>query len=147
MSKLHLVFGGRVKDPRGLDFVDLSSIDIVGISDFVSFLANTESYRRDLRRAEYGDERDPEVRKVLEAISPLRNAGRIRAPLLVVHGKNDPRVPIGEAEQIVAKVRGTGAPVWSLFADNEGHGFARKANADYLFYSMVTFIERFLLPE
>lgn len=122
-------------------------IDIVGISDFASFLQNTESYRRDLRRAEYGDERDPEVRKVLDAISPLRNAGRILAPLFVVHGRNDPRVPIGEAEQIVARVRANGTPVWSLFADNEGHGFARKANADYLFYSTVTFIERFLLPE
>ncbi len=120
-------------------------IDVVGISDFVSFLNNTESYRRDLRRVEYGDERDPAVRAVLEQMSPLKNAGKIRAPLLVVHGKNDPRVPVSEAEQIVQQVRASGTPVWYLMADNEGHGFARKANADYYFYSMVAFIERFLL--
>lgn len=120
-------------------------IDVVGISDFVSFLGNTESYRRDLRRVEYGDERDPAVRAVLDQISPLANAGKIRAPLLVVHGKNDPRVPVGEAEQIVQKVRANGTPVWYLVADNEGHGFARKTNADYYFYAMVAFIERYLL--
>ena len=120
-------------------------IDVVGISDFVSFLGNTESYRRDLRRVEYGDERDPAVRAVLDKISPLANAGKIRAPLLVVHGKNDPRVPVSEAKQIVQKVRANGTPVWYLEADNEGHGFARKANADYYFYSMVAFIERHLL--
>ena len=120
-------------------------IDVVGISDFISFLNNTESYRRDLRRVEYGDERDPAVRAVLEKISPLANAGRIRAPLLVVHGKNDPRVPVGEARQIVQQVRANGTPVWYLEADNEGHGFARKANADYYFYTVVAFIERFLL--
>jgi len=120
-------------------------IDVVGISDFVSFLGNTESYRRDLRRVEYGDERDPAVRSVLEQISPLANAGKIRAPLLVVHGKNDPRVPVSEAKQIVQKVRANAVPVWYLEADNEGHGFARKINADYYFYSMVAFIERYLL--
>ena len=120
-------------------------IDVVGISDFVSFLNNTESYRRDLRRVEYGDERDPAVRAVLDQISPLANAGKIRAPLLVVHGKNDPRVPVGEAKQIVQKVRANGTPVWYLEADNEGHGFARKVNADFYFYSMVAFIERYLL--
>jgi dipeptidyl aminopeptidase/acylaminoacyl peptidase len=120
-------------------------IDVVGISDFVSFLGNTESYRRDLRRVEYGDERDPVVRAVLDQISPLANAGKIRAPLLVVHGKNDPRVPVSEAKQIVQKVRANGTPVWYLEADNEGHGFARKANADFYFYSMVAFIERYLL--
>ena len=120
-------------------------IDVVGISDFVSFLNNTESYRRDLRRVEYGDERDPAVRAVLDQISPLANAGKIRAPLLVVHGKNDPRVPVSEAKQIVQKVRANGTPVWYLEADNEGHGFARKANADFYFYSMVAFIERYLL--
>ena len=115
-----------------------------GHFDFISFLNNTESYRRDLRRVEYGDERDPAVREVLEKISPLANAARIRAPLLVVHGKNDPRVPVGEARQIVQQVRASGTPVWYLEADNEGHGFARKVNADY-YYTVVAFIERFLL--
>ena len=120
------------------------SIDVVGISNFVTFLQNTESYRRDLRRVEYGDERDPAMRDFLQGISPLTHAQRIRRPLLVVQGKNDPRVPVTEAEQIVAKVRANGTPVWYVLADNEGHGFARKENADYQFYAMVMFLRQVL---
>jgi len=121
------------------------AIDIVGIANFVSFLENTESYRRDLRRVEYGDERDPAMREFLTRISPSNNADRIRAPLFVVQGRNDPRVPYTEAEQIVAAARRNGVPVWYLLADNEGHGFARKANADFLFYAMIAFIRERLL--
>jgi len=117
------------------------AIDVVGIANFVSFLENTESYRRDLRRAEYGDERDPAMRALLTRISPVTNAGRIKAPLFVVQGRNDPRVPYTEAEQIVAAARRNGVPVWYLLADNEGHGFARKANVDFLFYAMIAFID------
>ena len=106
----------------------------------MTFLENTESYRRDLRRVEYGDERDPAMRAFLTRISPVNNASRITAPLLVVHGRNDPRVPYTEAEQIVAAARKNGVPVWYLLADNEGHGFARKENVDYLFYAMIEFI-------
>ena len=84
------------------------SIDVVGIANFVSFLENTESYRRDLRRVEYGDERDPAMRAFLTRISPVNNATRIRQPLLVVHGRNDPRVPYTEAEQIVETARKNG---------------------------------------
>ena len=120
------------------------SIDVVGISNFVSFLENTESYRRDLRRVEYGDERDPLMRAFLLGISPLTHAARISRPLLVVQGKNDPRVPFTEAEQIVAQVRGNGTPVWYVRAENEGHGFARKENADYQFYLTVMFLRRVL---
>ena len=120
------------------------SIDVVGISNFVSFLENTESYRRDLRRAEYGDERDPAMREFLQRISPLTQASRITRPLLVVQGLNDPRVPVTEAEQIVAQVRASGTPVWYLRADNEGHGFARKENADYQFYATVLFLRQVL---
>ncbi len=120
------------------------AIDIVGISNFVTFLQNTESYRRDLRRVEYGDERDPAMRAFLERISPLTHAQRITRPLFVVQGRNDPRVPYTEAEQIVAKARANGTPVWYLRAENEGHGFARKENADYLFYATVLFLERTL---
>ena len=112
------------------------SIDVVGISNFVSFLQNTESYRRDLRRVEYGDERDPAMRAFLL---------RIAKPLFVVQGRNDPRVPYTEAEQIVAKVRMNGTPVWYLRAENEGHGFARKDNADFQFYAMVLFMRETLL--
>ena len=121
------------------------SIDVVGIANFVSFLERTESYRRDLRRVEYGDERDPKMRAFLEKISPLASAAKIKKPLFVVHGRNDPRVPIFEAEQIITKAREKGTTVWSLIADDEGHGFARKPNADYYFYAMVLFLERYLL--
>ena len=117
------------------------AIDVVGIANFVSFLENTESYRRDLRRVEYGDERDPAMRAMLTKISPVTNAGKIKAPLFVVQGRNDPRVPYTEAEQIVAAARRNGVPVWYLLADNEGHGFARKANVDFLFYAMIAFID------
>jgi dipeptidyl aminopeptidase/acylaminoacyl peptidase len=121
------------------------SVDDVGISHFVTFLQNTESYRRDLRRAEYGDERDPAMRAFLDRISPLSNAGKIRKPLFVVQGLNDPRVPYTEAEQIVAQVRANGTPVWYLRAENEGHGFQRKENADWRFYAFVRFAEQVLL--
>ncbi|HJV63898.1 MAG TPA: prolyl oligopeptidase family serine peptidase, partial [Albitalea sp.] len=121
------------------------NIDVVGISNFVSFLQNTESYRRDLRRVEYGDERDPAMRAFLQKISPLTNAGNIVKPLFVVQGRNDPRVPFTEAEQIVAKARENRTPVWYLRAENEGHGFARKANADYQFYATILFLQQTLL--
>ena len=120
------------------------AIDVVGISNFLTFLKNTESYRRDLRRVEYGDERDPVMRAHLEKISPLTNAGRIRKPLFVVQGKNDPRVPVTEAEQVVAKVRANGSPVWYLRGENEGHGFARRENADFQFYATVLFLQQTL---
>ena len=120
------------------------SIDVVGISNFLTFLKNTESYRRDLRRVEYGDERDPQMRAHLEKISPLTNAAKIRKPLFVVQGRNDPRVPVTEAEQIVTKVRANRAPVWYLRAENEGHGFARKENADFQFYATVLFMRQTL---
>jgi len=121
------------------------AIDVVGISHFVTFLNNTESYRRDLRRVEYGDERDPAMRAHLEKISPLTNAGQIRKPLFVIQGKNDPRVPYTEAEQIVAKVREAGTPVWYLRADNEGHGFQKKENQDFQFYATVLFMQQTVL--
>ena len=121
------------------------AIDAVGIANFVSFLENTESYRRDLRRVEYGNERDPAMRAFLTRISPVTNAHKIKAPLFVAHGKNDPRVPYTEAQQIVDIAQRNGAPVWYLLADNEGHGFAKKANADFYFYSMIAFLEKTLL--
>jgi len=121
------------------------AINIVGISNFVTFLERTESYRRDLRRVEYGDERDPKMREFLISISPLTNAAKITKPLFVIHGKNDPRVPLNEAEQIVATVRQNNIPVWYLMAKDEGHGFARKPNVDFQFYSTVKFIQNFLL--
>lgn len=121
------------------------SLDVVGISNFVTFLKNTETYRRDLRRVEYGDERDPKMLEFLTKISPLTNAGKISKPLFVVQGKNDPRVPYTEAEQIVAAARKNNTPVWYLMANDEGHGFGKKNNQDYLFYATVLFIKEHLL--
>src|SRR5690606_27978947 len=91
-----------------------AAVDIVGISNFVTFLENTEDYRRDLRRVEYGDERDPHMRAHLERISPLNNVNRIQVPILVVQGQNDPRVPVTEAQQIVDALRARGTPVWYM---------------------------------
>lgn len=105
-------------------------VDIVGISNFVTFLQNTEGYRRDLRRVEYGDERDPKMRAFQEQIAPLNNAAKITKPLFVIQGANDPRVPRSEAEQIVQRVRSNGGDVWYMLAMDEGHGFAKKANRD-----------------
>ncbi|MFN9366321.1 MAG: S9 family peptidase [Planctomycetota bacterium] len=123
------------------------SLDVVGISHFATFLKNTESYRRDLRRVEYGDERDPVLAEFFEKIAPLNNASRITKPLFVVQGANDPRVPLSEAEQMVAKVRGNGGPVWYLNAKDEGHGFRKKGNADFQFYATVMFVRQHLLDE
>ena len=115
-------------------------IDTVGISNFVTFLSNTQDYRRDLRRVEYGDERDPAMRALLERISPTTNANKIRKPLYVVQGANDPRVPASEAEQIVKTVREQGGDVWYLLAKDEGHGFRKKANRDLATASGALFL-------
>jgi dipeptidyl aminopeptidase/acylaminoacyl peptidase len=123
------------------------SLDVVGISNFTTFLENTESYRRDLRRAEYGDERDPRIRAFFERIAPLNNAGRISKPLFVVQGGNDPRVPRSEAEQMVARVKRNGSPVWYLMATDEGHGFRKKGNVDFQFYATTQFVRKYLLRE
>ena len=106
------------------------AVNHFGIANFVSFLENTEAYRRDLRRAEYGDERDPAMRAVFDEISPIHLTDRMTVPLLVLQGANDPRVPQSESEQIVDAVRAEGRPVWYLLAANEGHGFRKKFNSD-----------------
>ena len=124
-----------------------AGIDVVGISNFVTFLNNTQAYRRDLRRAEYGDEREPGMAEFLQKISPLNSADKITHPLLVVQGKNDPRVPVTESEQVVAKVRKNGGPVWYVVGKNEGHGFAKKPNQDYQQAVQVTFLRRYLLGQ
>jgi len=123
-----------------------AGVDIVGISNFVSFLENTEDYRRAFRRYEYGDERDPEMRAYLERISPLNNVGRITIPLLVVQGRNDPRVPATESEQIVRALLERGQPVWYIEALNEGHGYERRENRRVYEQAAVLFLRQFLLP-
>jgi len=121
------------------------AMDVVGISNFVTFLEKTEAYRRDLRRVEYGDERDPKMRAFQMQIAPVKNADKIRKPLFIVQGKNDPRVPQNEAEQMVATLKKQKTPVWYLLAKDEGHGFAKKKNADFHFYALVAFMQEHLL--
>ncbi len=123
------------------------SLDIVGMSSLVTFLENTEAYRQDLRRVEYGDERIPEMRAFLESIAPLRQAQNITKPLFIVQGRNDPRVPYTEALQMAETVRANNAPVWFLMANDEGHGFAKKSNADFQFYATIKFVQQFLVND
>ncbi len=133
-----------------------AGIDIVGIANFITFLERTSPYRQDLRRAEYGDERDAKMRAVFERINPATNAEKIRSALLVAHGTNDPRVPFFEAQQIAERVRSglasrlpgkpqeTGRDVWTVYANNEGHGFAKKDNRDYLAAVQAMFLREHL---
>ena len=139
----YMVLASLIAEPERIR----CGIDVVGISNFVTFLENTKDYRRDLRRVEYGDERDPAMREHLLAISPTTRAGEIRVPLLVAQGANDPRVPASEAEQIVEAARGGGQPVWYLLAKDEGHGFRKKGNRDYFNHVMILFLEQHLLGE
>ena len=121
------------------------SVDIVGPSNLVTFLEHTSGYRQDLRRVEYGDERDPKMREFLESIAPANKAKNITKPLFVIAGANDPRVPASESAQMVEVVRKNGTPVWWLLAKDEGHGFAKKKNRDYQFYATVEFVKEYLL--
>jgi dipeptidyl aminopeptidase/acylaminoacyl peptidase len=140
-------YGGYMTLACAVEYNDriACALDIVGISHFGTFLKNTESYRRDLRRVEYGDERVAEVAEFFERIAPLNNAKRITKPLFVVQGGNDPRVPLSEADQIVERVKSNGGGVWYLMASDEGHGFRKKNNADFQFYSTILFVKKYLL--
>jgi len=124
-----------------------AAVDVVGISNFNTFLKNTESYRRDLRRVEYGDERDPKMSEFFEQIAPINKAQHIAHPLFVIQGGNDPRVPLSEAERMVERVKQNQKPVWYLMAKDEGHGFAKKSNVDFQFYATVMFVRRYLLDQ
>jgi len=139
-------YGGYMVLASLMEYSDrlAAGIDVVGISSFVTFLSNTADYRRDLRRAEYGDERDPKMRAFMDKISPLNHAARIKAPLFVAQGANDPRVPASEAEQIVTAVRKAGYDVWYMLARNEGHGFRKKSNRDLYTQLSVLFLEKHL---
>ena len=140
-------YGGYMTLASAFHFNDrlCCTVDVVGISNFVSFFERTSPYRRDLRRVEYGDERDPKIREFFEKIAPLHHATEISKPMFIVAGRNDPRVPANEGEQMAAAIRKNGAPVWYLIADDEGHGFAKKKNQDYQFAATVMFVKEFLL--
>ena len=123
------------------------SLPIVGPSNLVTLLEHTEAYRRDLRRVEYGDERDPKIREYLEKTAPLNNSEKIRKPVYAVVGKNDPRVPWTESRQMLDKLKNNGIQTWFLMANDEGHGYAKKKNQDFLFYSTILFVQQFLLGQ
>ena len=139
-------YGGYMVLASAVHFSDRlkGAVDIVGISNFVTFLKNTKSYRRDLRRVEYGDERDPKMYAFLEKISPNRHVDQIKIPLLVVQGQNDPRVPVSEAVQIVEALRSQGQKVWYMNALNEGHGYRKKLNRDLYQSVVVLFLQKVL---
>jgi len=115
-------------------------VDLAGIPDFVSYLTNTAPYAQQQRRAEYGDERDPDMRAFLRRISPLTNAERITRPLLIVHGRNDPQVPLNEAEQMVYRLRNKGGEVWYLQAGDEGHSLRKKPDRDAYYRTFAQFL-------
>jgi dipeptidyl aminopeptidase/acylaminoacyl peptidase len=117
-----------------------AGVDIVGISNFVTFLKNTGAWRRNLRIAEYGDpEKDKEF---LESISPNRNAHLIESPLFIIHGTNDPRVPLGEAEQIAVTLKGLGREAHLMKFDDEGHGLTKLKNRIAGYGAAVEFLMR-----
>jgi dipeptidyl aminopeptidase/acylaminoacyl peptidase len=140
-------YGGHMTLATATRYNDLiaCSVDIVGMSNLVTFLQHTELYRQDLRRVEYGDERDPKMHDFLEGIAPMNHVKDVTKPMFVVAGVNDPRVPKSEADQMVAALKEQGTPVWYLAAKDEGHGFAKKKNADFQFYATVLFVEKYLL--
>jgi dipeptidyl aminopeptidase/acylaminoacyl peptidase len=140
-------YGGFMTLAVATDYNDriCCSVDIVGPSNLVTFLEHTSGYRQDLRRVEYGDERDPKMREFLEQIAPANKARNITKPLFVIAGQNDPRVPASESAQMVAVARKNGAPVWWLLGKDEGHGFGKKKNRDFQFYATVTFVKEYLL--
>jgi dipeptidyl aminopeptidase/acylaminoacyl peptidase len=123
------------------------ALPIVGMSNLVTFLEHTEAYRRDLRRVEYGDERDPQMRAYLEKIAPMNHLDAMHKPIFKVVGKNDPRVPWSESRQILDKLNAQGTPTWFLMANDEGHGYAKKKNQDYLFDAEVMFVKTYLLEQ
>ena len=142
-------YGGYIALASAVHYSDRlrAVIDRLGISNFVTFLENTQDYRREMRRVEYGDERDPEMRAFLESISPLNNVDKIKIPLFIQQGRNDPIVPMSESEQMVTALREQGQIVWYMNALNEGHGYDRKENRDLYRQATFLFLQQYLLGD
>lgn len=140
-------YGGFMTLATAYEYADKirCSVDIVGISDFNTFLKNTEEYRRDLRRVEYGDERIPKMAEFFTKIAPLNNIDKIKKPMFIIQGTNDPRVPVTEAVQMRDKLKAQGKTVWYLEAKNEGHGFRKKENVDFQRLAVIRFMQEYLL--
>jgi dipeptidyl aminopeptidase/acylaminoacyl peptidase len=137
-------YGGYMVLAALTEYPDLwaAGVDIVGIANFVTFLENTGAYRRSVREAEYGSLAHDWA--VLQAISPIHKIGRITAPLIVIHGQNDPRVPISEAQQVVDALRTRGVPVEFLVYADEGHGLVKLANKLDAFPKVAAFLSKHL---
>nr|WP_315151654.1 alpha/beta fold hydrolase [uncultured Flavobacterium sp.] len=140
-------YGGYMSLATAYHYADKlkCSVDVVGISNFNTFLKNTEEYRRDLRRVEYGDERDEKMAAFFDKMAPLNNTDKIKKPMFIIQGKNDPRVPVTEAIQMRDKLKAQGNTVWYLEAKDEGHGFKKKANIDYQRLAVIRFMQEYLL--
>jgi dipeptidyl aminopeptidase/acylaminoacyl peptidase len=121
-----------------------ATISDSGISNLASFVSQTEAWRRELQRSEFGDERNPKVKEFMDRTAPLNNAGKLKKPLLIIQGQNDPRVPVAEADKLVAATKGR-IPVWYILAKDEGHGFTQQSNRDYRQYATIMFVKEFLL--
>lgn len=121
--------------------------EMSGISNIATFLDNTATWRRDLRRQEYGDERDPAMRAWLQATAPVNHVDKFTKPLLIIHGRNDTRVPVTEALQMYDGVRKQGGLPWLIIANDEGHGLRRKSNSDFSDAAVALFFETILLGE
>lgn len=139
-------YGGYVALSVAANYADRirAAESISGPTNLVTFNEHTEDWRRDRRREEYGDERDPKMREFLNRIAPSNNVGKIKKPIMIVQGENDARVPASEANQIVAALKKAGTPVWYLLAKNEGHDFTQKT-LDLQLYQTVMFVKEFLL--
>lgn len=142
-------YGGHMTLVTAYRYADriCCAVDVVGISNLATFLENTSSYRRDLRRVEYGDERDTAIRSFMDKTAPVNHAASMTRPMFVVQGANDPRVPRTEAEQIVATLKKQQTPVWYLLGLDEGHGFQKKTNSDYQFYATLSFVDKYLVGQ
>jgi dipeptidyl aminopeptidase/acylaminoacyl peptidase len=140
-------YGGYMTLATAFHYADRikCSVDVVGISNFNTFLKNTEEYRRDLRRVEYGDERDEKMYAFLDGISPLNNTDKIKKPMFIIQGTNDPRVPVTEATQMRDKLKAQGNTVWYLEAKDEGHGFKKKSNIDFQRLAVIRFMQEYLV--
>ncbi|WP_339102397.1 S9 family peptidase [Haloterrigena salinisoli] len=134
-------YGGFMVLAALTEYPDLwaAGVDVVGIANFVTFLENTGDWRRELREAEYGSL--AEDREFLEEISPTNNIENIEAPLFVLHGENDPRVPVGEAEQIAERAEEQGVPVRKLIFEDEGHGFSKLENRIEAYSAIADFLD------
>ena len=115
------------------------------ISDFITYFQGTDPTRPEDRRAEYGDERVPEIRDFLIRISPVTQASKLRVPLFIIHGANDTRVPVGQAEEMARLVRANGVPVWTTIYTDEGHELPAPRNNNYFFYTWIAFVKQYLL--